>query len=148
MSTIYATLQNVYCIRKNRDFFMSALSTSFFFKKLLCVRGWFDGHNINVMILSFMIVTSIMSKWTSCLFQLWIRNWYLLRGTKMLFQWLVQDVISENLWYNSGSFGFFMIGLSDAFLSDYLTDLKLHSTKINFIKNCPQWGLNSQPPDH
>ena len=25
--------------------------------------------------------------------------------------------------------GFFTIGLSDAFLSDYLTDLKLHSTK-------------------
>ena len=20
--------------------------------------------------------------------------------------------------------------------------------KINFIKNCPQWGLNSLPPDH
>ena len=20
--------------------------------------------------------------------------------------------------------------------------------KINFVKNCPQWGLNSQPPDH
>ena len=27
------------------------------------------------------------------------------------------------------TFGFFTIGLSDAFLSDYLTDLKLHSTK-------------------
>ena len=25
--------------------------------------------------------------------------------------------------------GFFTIGLSDAFLSDYLTDLELHSTK-------------------
>ena len=36
---------------------------------------------------------------------------------------------------------FFTIGLSDAFLSD----LKLHSDKINFVKNCPQ---NSQPPDH
>ena len=32
------------------------------------------------------------------------------------------------------------------FLSDYLTDLTQH--KINFFKNCPQWGLNSQPPDH
>ena len=20
--------------------------------------------------------------------------------------------------------------------------------KINFVQNCPQWGLNSQPPDH
>ena len=20
--------------------------------------------------------------------------------------------------------------------------------KINFVKNCSQWGLNSQPPDH
>ena len=20
--------------------------------------------------------------------------------------------------------------------------------KINFVKNCTQWGLNSQPPDH
>ena len=44
---------------------------------------------------------------------------------------------------------FFTIGLSDAFLSDFLTDIKLHSfNKINFVKNCPQWGLNSQPPDH
>ena len=33
------------------------------------------------------------------------------------------------------------------FLSDYLTDLKLHRT-INFVKNFPHWGLNSQPPDH
>ena len=35
-----------------------------------------------------------------------------------------------------------------AFLSDYLTDLKLH---INFIKTCPQcwqWGWNLGPPDH
>ena len=43
---------------------------------------------------------------------------------------------------------FFTIGLSDAFLSDYLTDLKLHRTKKKFIKNSPQWGLNSQPPDN
>ena len=35
-----------------------------------------------------------------------------------------------------------------AFLSDYLINLKLHRTKKNFIKNCPQWGLNSQPTDH
>ena len=21
-------------------------------------------------------------------------------------------------------------------------------SKINFVKNCPQWVLNSQPPDH
>ena len=49
--------------------------------------------------------------------------------------------------YSAQIFEFFTIGLSDAFLSDYLTVLKLHKTKINFIKNCPQWGLNSQPPD-
>ena len=35
-----------------------------------------------------------------------------------------------------------------AFLSDYLTDLKLHSTKNNLSKTVPGWGLNSQPPDH
>ena len=37
-----------------------------------------------------------------------------------------------NFFYNinwPSSIGFFTIGLSDAFLSDYLTDLKLHSTK-------------------
>ena len=38
---------------------------------------------------------------------------------------------------------FFMLGVSDN-----LTDLRLHSTKKKFIKNCPLWGLNSQPPDH
>ena len=25
---------------------------------------------------------------------------------------------------------------------------KVTQNKINFIKNCPLWGLNSQPPDH
>ena len=25
---------------------------------------------------------------------------------------------------------------------------KVTQHKINFIKNCPQWGLNSQPPDY
>ena len=25
---------------------------------------------------------------------------------------------------------------------------KVTQNKINFVKNCPQWGLNSQPPDH
>ena len=25
---------------------------------------------------------------------------------------------------------------------------KVRQNKINFIKNCPQWGLNSQLPDH
>ena len=37
---------------------------------------------------------------------------------------------------------FFTFRKSDASLSDYLTDLKLHK------KNCFQWGLNSQPPDN
>ena len=25
---------------------------------------------------------------------------------------------------------------------------KVTQNKINFVKNCRQWGLNSQPPDH
>ena len=25
---------------------------------------------------------------------------------------------------------------------------KVTQHKINFVKKCPQWGLNSQPPDH
>ena len=25
---------------------------------------------------------------------------------------------------------------------------KVSQHKINFVKNCPQWGLDSQPPDH
>ena len=25
---------------------------------------------------------------------------------------------------------------------------KVTQPKINFVKKCPQWGLNSQPPDH
>ena len=44
-----------------------------------------------------------------------------------------------------GIIEFFTIGLSDAFLSDYLT-VQVTQNKINFLKNCPQWGLNSQPP--
>ena len=43
--------------------------------------------------------------------------------------------------------GFFMMGQSDTFLSGYLTDLKLHSTKKNCQK-LPQWGLNPRPLDH
>ena len=40
--------------------------------------------------------------------------------------------------------GFFTIGKYDAFLSDYLKDLKFYTqNKINFVKNCRQWGLNS-----
>ena len=34
-----------------------------------------------------------------------------------------------------------------AFLSDYLTDLYTGKMKINFIKNCPQWGLKPGPLD-
>ena len=34
------------------------------------------------------------------------------------------------------------------FLSDYLTDLYTGKSKINFVKNRPQWGLNPQPLDH
>ena len=25
---------------------------------------------------------------------------------------------------------------------------KVTQNKINFVKNCPKWGLNPQPPDH
>ena len=39
------------------------------------------------------------------------------------------------------TFEFFTIGLSGTFE-------KVTQNKINFVKNCPQWGLNSQPPDH
>ena len=39
---------------------------------------------------------------------------------------------------------FFMIRISVR-LSDRS---KVTQHKMNFIKNCPQWGLNSQPPDH
>ena len=36
-----------------------------------------------------------------------------------------------------------------AFLSDFLSDSsKVIQNKINFVKNCPQWDLNPQPPDH
>ena len=38
---------------------------------------------------------------------------------------------------------FFMIRISVR-LSDRS---KVTQNKINFVKNCPQWGLKSQPPD-
>ena len=38
--------------------------------------------------------------------------------------------------------GFFMIRISFRLRS------LVTQNKINSIKNCPQWGLNSQPPDH
>ena len=41
------------------------------------------------------------------------------------------------------SFEFFTLGVSVR-LSDRF---KVTQSKINFVKNCPQWGLNSQPPD-
>ena len=44
--------------------------------------------------------------------------------------------------------GFFTIGLSDAFSVRLSDRSEVTQHKINFIKNCPQWGLNSQPPDH
>ena len=42
----------------------------------------------------------------------------------------------------------FTIGMSDAFSvgQSYRSEVTQH--KINFVKNCPQWGLNCQPPDH
>ena len=42
------------------------------------------------------------------------------------------------------SFEFFTIGVSIR-ISDRF---KVTQNKIYFVKNCPQWGLNSQPPDH
>ena len=41
-------------------------------------------------------------------------------------------------------FEFFTIRISVR-LSDRI---KVTQHKVNFVKNCPQWGLNSQPPDH
>ena len=32
--------------------------------------------------------------------------------------------------------------------SHFYTTSKVTQHKINFVKNCPQWNLNSQPPDH
>ena len=32
--------------------------------------------------------------------------------------------------------------------SDHLTDLYTGKSKINFVKNCPQWGLNLRPLDN
>ena len=43
---------------------------------------------------------------------------------------------------------FFTLGLSDAFSVRLSDRSKVTQNKINFIKNRPQWGLNSQPPDH
>ena len=40
---------------------------------------------------------------------------------------------------------FFTIGRISVRLSDRS---KVTQNKINFVKNCPQWGFNSQPPDH
>ena len=53
------------------------------------------------------------------LFHVWLHT-----GHSLLVKHLV-------LWTAIGekSIGFFTIGLSDAFLSDYLTDLKFHNTK-------------------
>ena len=42
------------------------------------------------------------------------------------------------------SFEFFSIRISVR-ISDRS---KVTQNKINFVKNCPQWGLNSQPLDH
>ena len=48
----------------------------------------------------------------------------------------------------NSTFGFFTIGLSEC-ISVRLSDRsEVTQYKINFVKNYPQWGLNSQPPDH
>ena len=45
---------------------------------------------------------------------------------------------------NTQSIEFFTIRISVR-LSDRF---KVTQHKLNFVKNCPQWGLKSQPPDH
>ena len=42
---------------------------------------------------------------------------------------LTPFIIFKSVLENSETYEFFTIGLSDAFLSDYLTDLKLYKTK-------------------
>ena len=46
------------------------------------------------------------------------------------------------------TFEFFTLGLFDAFSVRLSDRSKVTQNKINFVKNCPQWDLNSQPPDH
>ena len=41
-----------------------------------------------------------------------------------------------------------LVFYDNPFLSDYLTDLKLHRTKLILSKIAPSGGLNPQPPDH
>ena len=48
------------------------------------------------------------------------------------------------IWCYLHTFEFFTSGISVR-LSDRF---KVTQNKINFFKTCPQWGLNSQPPDH
>ena len=60
---------------------------------------------------------------------------------------IVKVVSSFSVKYYA-SFEFFTIRFSVR-LSVRLSDRsKVTQNKINFVKNCPQWGLNSQPPDH
>ena len=50
-------------------------------------------------------------------------------------------IVFENNWvFHDKHFRRISVRLSDR--------SKVTQNKINFIKNCPQWGLNSQPPDH
>ena len=57
------------------------------------------------------------------------------------YNWSILTLVLAN------TIGVFMICQSDAFLSDYLTDLKLYTqNKTNFVKNCPSgvWTHNLQ----
>ena len=65
-----------------------------------------------------------------------VMHWIWVSNTQPTLVWLWTYIfIFSLLWINNSiiledhSIRFFMIGLSDTFLSDYLTDLKLHSTK-------------------
>ena len=48
------------------------------------------------------------------------------------------------------SYGFFLLGFFPIKKSHahYLIRSEVTQHKINFVKNCPQWGLNQQPSDH
>ena len=63
---------------------------------------------------------------------------YVVYSMPLAFNFLVSIVY--NLVIPSWTFGFFTIKKSDAFLSEYLTDLKLHRTKI-FCQKLPPVGF-------
>ena len=63
------------------------------------------------------------------------------------FKGAVQETLHCYCWMNvKGLF----LGAAGLFPSKFFQSKrnKITQNKINFVKNCPQWGLNSHPPDH